>query len=332
MSDPVLLGRSVIEEEARALSSLAQTLGEPFRAAVTRILSLPTGGRVVVGGLGKSGIIARKIAATLSSTGTAAVYMHPVEGLHGDLGLVGPDDLLIALSRSGHTEEMVRFAGHFRRVGGHAIALCEDRSPLAELCDVCLPLPKCREAGPLALAPTTSTTLMLALGDALAMALLDARGLKEADFAKFHPEGPLGRRLLLRAKDLMHGGADLPCVSVDAPFRDLLKELTDKHLGMACLVEADGRLFGVFTDGDLRRLIERHERPMDMAVRDAWRRSRRDPNDIPVPVSWIAPEALAVECLEVMRSSVITALVVADSRGAPVGVIRLQDLMKAGIA
>jgi len=332
LSDPVLLGRSVIEEEARALSSLAQALGEPFRAAVSRVLSLPPGGRVMVSGLGKSGIIARKIAATLSSTGTAATYMHPVEGLHGDLGLVGPDDLLLALSRSGHTEEMVRFAGHFRRVGGHAIALCEDRSPLAELCDVCLPLPKCREAGPLALAPTTSTTLMLALGDALAMALLDARGLKEEDFAKFHPEGPLGRRLLLRASDLMHAGADLPRVAVDAPFRDLLKELTDKHLGMACLVEADGRLFGVFTDGDLRRLIERHERPMEMAVRDAWRRSRRDPNDIPVPVSSIAPDTLAVQCLELMRASVITALVVADPRGAPLGVIRLQDLMKAGIA
>jgi arabinose-5-phosphate isomerase len=331
MGDPLSIGRGVIQEEARALAALAEQLGEPFRAAVARILGLPAGGRVIVSGIGKSGIIARKIASTLSSTGTAAVYMHPVEGLHGDLGLVGPHDLLLALSKSGQTDEVVRFAGHFRRVGGHAIGVCEPGSPLAELCDVAVPLPKCREAGPLALAPTTSTTLMLALGDALAMALLDARGFKEQDFARFHPEGSLGRRLLLRASDLMHGGRNLPRAGVDAAFRDLLRELTDKHLGMACLVEPDGRLFGVFTDGDLRRLIERQERPLELTVREAWRRSRRDPNDVPVPVSAIAPETLAVECLEIMRRSVITALVVADANRVPVGVIRLQDLVQAGI-
>lgn len=332
-ADPVALGRSVIEEEARALSELAAGLDHTFSGAVALILAMPPAGRVIVTGLGKSGIIARKIAATLSSTGTAAVFMHPVEGLHGDLGLAGASDVLLALSKSGHTDELVRFAGHFRRLGGRVVAMCESAAaPLAELAELVLVLPRRREAGPLALAPTSSTAMMLALGDALAMALLDARGFRENDFARFHPEGSLGRRLLLRAADLMHAGPDLPRVSIDTSFRELLAEMTGKHIGMACLVGEGGRLVGVFTDGDLRRLLERHERPTELGAREAWRLSRRDPADVPVSCSSVAPDTLAVECLEIMRRSAITSLVVTDAGGAPVGVVRLQDLVKAGLA
>jgi arabinose-5-phosphate isomerase len=333
LSDPIALGRSVIEEEARALADLARSLGDSFGAAVRRILTMPSGGRVIVCGLGKSGLIARKIAATLSSTGTAAVYMHPVEGLHGDLGMVGGEDLLIALSKSGQTEELVRFANHFRRVGGHVIAICEGKAcPLTELADVSIALPAHPEAGPLSLAPTTSTTLMLALGDALAMALLDGRGFKEEDFARYHPEGSLGRRLLTRAADVMHGGRDLPRVGLDSGFRELLQEMTAKHLGMVCLVDPSGKLFGVFTEGDLRRLLERNEQPMKLVAREAWRLSRRDPDEVQVKISTVSPDTLAIACLEIMRTQMITSLVVTDDQGSPAGVVRLQDLVRAGIS
>jgi len=333
LSDPIALGRSVIEEEARALADLARSLGDAFGAAVRRILAMPPGGRVIVSGLGKSGLIARKVAATLSSTGTAAVYMHPVEGLHGDLGMVGGDDLLIALSKSGQTEELVRFANHFRRVGGHVIAVCEGRTcALSELADIVVALPAHPEAGPLSLAPTTSTTLMLALGDALAMALLDGRGFKEEDFARYHPEGSLGRRLLTRATDVMHGGRDLPRVGLDSGFRELLQEMTAKHLGMACLVDPAGKLFGVFTEGDLRRLLERNDQPMKLVAREAWRLSRRDPDEVQVKISTVSPDTLAIACLEIMRTQMITSLVVTDGQGSPVGVVRLQDLVRAGIS
>ncbi|MFO0974585.1 MAG: KpsF/GutQ family sugar-phosphate isomerase [Phycisphaerae bacterium] len=332
MGDPILLARSVIEEEGRALSALAAALDDSFRRAVERILAIERRGRVVVAGVGKSGLVGRKIAATLSSTGTAAVYLHPVEALHGDLGVVGSDDVLLALSKSGHTEEVVRLAGHFKRLGGHVIAACEARdAPLAELAEIVLLMPKRNEAGPLSLAPTTSTTMLLALGDALAMALLDARGFAAEDFARFHPNGALGRRLLLRAADLMHAGPDLPRVAVSSPFRDLLHEMTSKHLGMACLVDGQGALVGVFTDGDLRRVLERVDRPLDLVAGDAWRRSRRDPNDTPVPVSTISEQLLAVDCLDLMRREQITALVVAGPRGEPIGVVRLQDVVRAGI-
>lgn len=327
---PLEVARQVVADEADALGKLAAALGPGFDAIVAAILQRCD--QIVVSGLGKSGNIAQKIAASLTSTGTPAIYMHPVEALHGDLGIVGADDVLLALSKSGHTDEIVRLAGHFKRLGGRVVAVCESAdAPLAEPAEVVLVLPRVREAGPLSLAPTTSTTMMIALGDALAMALLDARGFSERDFAQYHPDGALGRRLLLRAADVMHAGDRLPRVLISAPFRELLTEMTGKHLGMACLIEAGGALFGVFTDGDLRRLLERVERPLELVAREAWRQSRRDPHDTPVPVSTVAPQMLAVECLEIMRSSQITALVVADAAGAPVGVLRLQDLVRAGL-
>lgn len=330
MRDPIQLARGMLKEQAQALVALAELVGEPFKKAVALVLAAR--GQVVVSGLGKSGLIARKIAATLASTGTPAIFMHPVEGVHGDLGAVGQDAVLLALSKSGHTEELVSFVGHFRRVGGKVIAICEaGESPLAELADVALPIPQRPEAGPLALAPTTSTLMTLALGDALAMALLDSRGFSEEQFAKFHPDGSLGRRLLMRASDLMHGGEQLACVKGAATFNELLMEMTTKRLGMSCVLDEKSELLGVFTDGDLRRLLTRCETPGKLSAGQAWRQSRRDPSDTPVRSSSVQPGTLAVDCLRIMRESEITVLVVSEDGHRPVGIVRLQDLVRAGL-
>lgn len=330
MRDSIQLARGMLQEQAQALVALAELVGEPFKKGVSLVLSAR--GQVVVTGIGKSGLIARKIAATLASTGTPAIFMHPVEGVHGDLGAVGSDAVLLALSKSGHTEELVGFVGHFRRVGGSVIVICESGdSPLAELADVVLPIPQRPEAGPLALAPTTSTLMTLALGDALAMALLDARGFSEEQFAKFHPDGSLGRRLLTRTADLMHGGDQLACVKSSATFNDLLVEMTSKRLGMSCVVDAKGVLMGVFTDGDLRRLLTRCETPGRLTAGEAWRQSRRDPSDTPVRSSTVLPTTLAVDCLQMMRDSEITVLVVSEDGDRPTGIVRLQDLVRAGL-
>lgn len=330
VSEPIHLAQSFLREQAEALQALADLVGDPFREAVRRILA--TRDPIVISGIGKSGLIGRKAAATLSSTGTPAVFMHPVDGLHGDLGLVGSGAVLLALSKSGHTEELTRFVGHFRRIGGGVIAVCEaGESPLAELADVLLPIPPRREAGPLALAPTTSTLMMLALCDALAMALLDARGFSEQQFAMYHPDGSLGRRLLTRAADVMHQGAELAVVRGDASFNDLMVEMTGKRLGMACVVDRQGDLVGVFTDGDLRRLLMRCETPGRLSAGEAWRQSRRDPSDPPVRCSSVTPVTLAVECLRLMRESAITVLVVMEGGTKPVGIVRLQDLVRAGL-
>ncbi len=330
LSDPVDLARRIILEQAGALTALAGLLSESFKRAVT--LLLKTRDPVVVTGIGKSGLIARKASATFSSTGTRAVFMYPVEGVHGDLGAVGPDATLLALSKSGHTEELARFVGHFRRVGGAVIAICEaGDSPLAELADVVLEIPGRPEAGPLALAPTTSTLMMLAVCDALAMALLDVRGFDEHQFAKFHPDGSLGRRLLTRASDVMHGGGEMPLVSGAAAFGELLVEMTGKRLGMACIVDERGALIGVITDGDLRRLLTRTETPWQFTAAEAWKQSRRDPSDPPVKCSTVLPTTLAVDCLRLMRESAITVLVVSEDGSAPVGIVRLQDLVRSGL-
>lgn len=330
LKDPVRIAREVLDEQAGAVAELSRKIGEPFHHAVRLVLAAQD--PIVVTGIGKSGLIARKIASTLASTGTPAMFMHPVEGVHGDLGAVGPSAVLIALSKSGQTEELVRFVGYFRRVGGSVIAVCESaESPLAELAEVFLPIPARPEAGPLALAPTTSTLLMLALGDALAMALLDSRGFSEEQFARFHPDGSLGRKLLLRARDLMHMGAEMPCVRCDVRFNDLILETTSKRLGMTCIVQENGSLLGVFTDGDLRRLLARCETPSRLTAAEAWRQSRRDPSEPQVRCGTIAPDTLAVDCLKSMQESAITVLVVSEDGTTPCGIIRLQDLVRAGL-
>jgi arabinose-5-phosphate isomerase len=329
VSKPSDIGRQVVTEEAAALQACAGVLDERFDAAVATLLNA---GQVIVSGLGKSGHIAQKIAATLTSTGTPAVAMHPVEALHGDLGIVTARHCLVALSRSGNTDELLRFVAHFRRLGGPVIGMTQAAgSRLAELCDHVLALPDVPEAGPLNLAPTTSCVMMLALGDALAMALLHARGFCAEDFAQYHPEGTLGRRLLLRARDLMRQGDALPRVYADESFARLLMEMTAKQLGLTLVLERDGRLRGTFTDGDLRRVFERVEDPRQLDAGAAHTHSRRPSAAPRVLVSTITPDRPAVDCLRIMRESCITALVVVDEAGQPVGVLRLIDLVGAGL-
>lgn len=324
------LARKLIREQQQSLSVLAESLTSAFAEAVDLIRQSDQ--TMVVTGIGKSGLIARKAAATLASTGTPAIFMHPVEGLHGDLGAVSPGAVLLALSKSGETEELTKFVHHFRRIGGRVVSVCElGTSQLAQLADVHLVLPKLPEAGPLGLAPTTSTLMTLALCDAIAMVLLDLRRFREEDFANYHPDGSLGRRLLLRASDLMHGGKELPAVRGDAPFNELILEVTSRHLGMACIVDDTGVLSGVFTDGDLRRLLTRCETPSRLTAGEAWRLSRRDPDEPQVKCSTVAPETLAVECMRLMRESEITVLIVSDDGERPQGVVRLQDIVRAGL-
>lgn len=324
------IGRQVVMEEAEALRQVASGLSERFAAVVETLRR--DGTQVIVSGLGKSGNIAAKIAASLTSTGTPAVYMHPVEALHGDLGIVTQKHALIVLSRSGNTDEITRFVVNFRRLGGPVIGVTQGReSKLAEVCDHVLLLPDLPEAGPLGLAPTTSCMMMLAMGDALAMALLQARGFGPENFASYHPDGSLGRRLLLRARDLMHSGNELPLVSAGRPLHDLLLEMTRKHLGLALIVEETGALLGTFTDGDLRRLLERAPEPLKLDARTAYRQSRRAPDDPPVKSSVVSADNLAVDCLRLMRDSRITSLVVVDAAEKPVGILRLIDLIDSGI-
>jgi arabinose-5-phosphate isomerase len=328
--DRIRLARDVIGQEARALEALAASLDDSFLRAVDWLAELE--GRLVVSGVGKSGSIAQKVAGTLASTGTPASFLHPTDALHGDLGLVQSTDLLLTLSKSGRTDELIRFIGHFRRLGRGVISICEDpTSPVAELSDIVLEIPALGEAGPLALAPTTSAVLQLSLADALAMCLLDRRGFTADDFARYHPEGSLGRRLLLRCRDLMHQGDQLPIVGEGAVFSDLLLEIHGKGLGMACIVDGEGRFRGVFTDGDLRRLIARDTNLIDLAAGDALSQSRRGAAETPVERSMVREETLAVEALRMMKQQEITVLVVVGEDGSPRGVVRLQDLVKQGI-
>lgn len=323
------IARQVVRDEADALRRVADSLGDALEAAVRCVLASE---QVVVSGLGKSGNIAQKIAATLTSTGTRTVYMHPVEALHGDLGIVTARHCLIALSRSGNTEELLRFVAHFRRLGGPVIAITQGAaSRLAELARHVVLLPDLPETGPLQLAPTTSCIMQLAVGDALAMALLHARGFKPEDFAQFHPEGTLGRRLLLRAADLMHQGDRLPLVGVQASFAELVHTISAKGLGLAIIVNPGGDMLGTFTDGDLRRVLERVGDPARLTAAEAHAQSRRNPDEAPVRTSRVRSETLAVECLNLMRDSQITSLIVEDDAGRPVGVLRLMDLLAAGL-
>ncbi len=323
------IARQVIRDEAQALQQLAGLLDARFESVLDTVRGAT---QIIVSGLGKSGNIAQKIAASLTSTGTPAVFMHPVEALHGDLGIVSERHCLIALSWSGNTEEMIRFVAHFRRLGGPVIGVTHRAdSRLAELSQHVICLPEVPEAGPLNLAPTTSCVMMLAVGDALAMTLLHKRGFRAEDFAQYHPEGTLGRRLLLRAGDLMHAGDDLPLVRAEDSFGQLIVEMTRKGLGLALIMRRDGSLLGTFTDGDLRRIFERVERPRELNAEAAHAASRRSATAPPVSTSAIGPSHLAVECLRIMSESQITSLVVTDDAGRPLGLLRLMDLLKAGL-
>ncbi|ABK45825.1 KpsF/GutQ family protein [Magnetococcus marinus MC-1] len=318
--DMLARARQTLELEAEAILAMRERLNGDFVQAVQQILACT--GRVVVTGMGKSGIIGHKIAATLSSTGTPALYLHPGEGIHGDLGMLTAQDCVIALSNSGETAEVLALLPVIKRLGTPLIAILgRMASTLARQSDVALDASVAREACPLNLAPTSSTTAALALGDALAVALLEARGFSEDQFALFHPGGALGRKLLLKVEDLMHHGAALPQVARHTLVKDALWEMTAKRLGLTAVLEEDGRLAGIITDGDLRRQLEDH--PGDLL-------NLRAEQIMTVNPKAIQPDALAAQAVHDMETRAITALLVVDAQQL-VGVIHLHDLLRAGV-
>jgi arabinose-5-phosphate isomerase len=310
------LARKVLETEAAAILGLIDRLDGDFEAAVQLLYACR--GRVIVTGMGKSGIICRKIAATLSSTGTSAWFLHPAEAIHGDLGAIRDEDVVIALSHSGETEELVRLLESIRRLGARLIALTGDpHSTIARAADVTLNCGIAEEACPLNLAPTASTTAALAMGDALAMTLLVRKGFRVEDFASLHPGGKLGRRLM-RVEHVMHAGEAAPVVGESAPMPDVFHEMSSKRLGMTCVVDAANRLVGVFTDGDLRRLMATSSDVLSLTAGNVMKRN---------PIT-IERSMLAVEALKVMETHKITSVVVAHASGAVDGVVHLHDLWR----
>ncbi len=317
--------KRVLRIEADAVAALIERIDEQFERAVEIILS--NKGRVVVTGMGKSGLIGKKIAATLASTGTPALFLHPAEGIHGDLGMVTRGDTVIALSNSGETEEIARMLPSLKRLGIRIISLTGNpESTLAKNSDVVINVGVKEEACPLGLAPTASTTATLAMGDALAVALLDKRGFKEEDFACFHPGGALGKRLLLRVRDLMHTGDDVPVVAEGTLIKDAIYEISSKKMGITAVVNASGRLVGVISDGDLRRWMEKTEKTGENLLakisKDIMTKNPKTANK----------DSLAAEAVSIMENNSITCLIVANNvDGIPEGVIHLHDLLKAGV-
>lgn len=314
------LGRRVIEVEAEAISGLAEKIDPNFSRACRLLLGCE--GRVVVTGIGKSGHVGGKIAATLASTGTPAFFVHPGEASHGDLGMITGKDVLLALSNSGEAGEILVILPFVKRIGVPLVALTGNpQSTLALQADVHLDVGVKEEACPLGLAPTSSTTAALVMGDALAVALLAARGFTQEDYAMSHPGGSLGRRLLLTVGDIMHTGEAIPWVGESAMIRDALLEMTAKKLGMTAIVDGDKRVLGVFTDGDLRRLFERaddvHTTPVDAAMTRQCARVEAD--------------RLAAEALGLMHRKRINALLVVDGEDRLVGALNMHDLLRAGI-
>ncbi len=315
--------KRVIEVEAQAVAALADRLDDAFRQSVELILT--SKGRVVVTGMGKSGLVGQKIASTMASTGTPAFFLHPAEGIHGDLGMIMTGDVVIAISNSGETEELLRILPVIKRLGASLIAMSGNPdSTLAKSGDFFLNVSVREEACPLGLAPTASTTATLAMGDALAVALLVERGFKAEDFAIFHPGGALGKKLLLRVEDLMHSGADLPLVTETILMREALFEITAKGLGITGVTDRQGNLLGVITDGDLRRALERGEDILQATAGQVMTRGAKR----------IMRHELAAAALQIMERFSITSLFVFENGQAqiPCGVIHLHDILKAGIA
>ena len=310
------LARKVLRTEANAILALVDRIDGAFEQAVQILFDCK--GRVVLTGMGKSGIIGRKIGATLTSTGTSAWFLHPAEAIHGDLGAIRDDDVVIALSHSGETEELVRLLEAIRRIGAKLIAITGNvKSTLARASDVTLDCSVDEEACPMNLVPTASTTAALALGDALAMTLLVRKGFREQDFASLHPGGKLGRRLM-RVEHVMHSGKAAPIVSTGTRMPDVFHEMSSKRLGMTCVVDDNGRLVGVFTDGDLRRLMSRTADVLGLTAGEVM---------TPRPIT-LARDLLAVEALKIMETHKITSVVVVDAAGAIEGVIHLHDLWR----
>jgi arabinose-5-phosphate isomerase len=312
----IAAGQRVLDVESQALAALGQSLGDAFARACGALATAP--GRVVVSGMGKSGHVGRKIAATLASTGTPAFFVHPAEASHGDLGMITKDDAVVALSNSGETPELSDIVAFTRRFGISLVAITsKGESSLAQSADVALILPPIPEACPMGLAPTTSTTMMLALGDALAVALLERKGFSAADFRVFHPGGQLGQRLL-KVSDLMHGGESMPLVGSASPMDETILVMTAKSLGCAGVADETGRLIGIVTDGDLRRHMK-----SDLLTATAGQVMTKAPKTID-------PSLLAAEALRVMNEKTITSLFVVED-GRPIGVLHIHDLLRAGI-
>ncbi|CAM2793888.1 arabinose 5-phosphate isomerase [Legionella steigerwaltii] len=314
------LGLAVIETEAQAVFELSQRIDSRFEKACELLLACK--GRIVVTGMGKSGHIANKIAATLSSTGSPSFFMHPGEASHGDLGMITRQDTVIAISHSGNTLELVTLLPLLKRLEVPLITLTgNSESTLAKAADVNLDVSIKQEACPLGLAPTTSTTVALVMGDALAIALLQARGFSEEDFALSHPGGSLGKRLLLRIDELCHHGEQLPLVHENATVSEALIEVTDKKLGMTCVIDHKGYLVGVYTDGDVRRTLTRQYDINITPIKEVMTRNART-----IPKGMLAAEALAI-----MQKHSITSLIVIDEEKRPAAVLHLHDLLKAGV-
>ncbi|PPB84908.1 arabinose-5-phosphate isomerase [Mycetohabitans endofungorum] len=314
------LAQHVLDIEADAIRSLSTRLNGEFVVAVEMLLACK--GRVVVSGIGKSGHIARKLAATLASTGTPAFFVHPAEASHGDLGMVTADDVFIGLSNSGESEELVAILPLIKRLGAKLIAVTgRPESSLAKLADVHLNARVEKEACPLNLAPTASTTATLALGDALAVAVLDARGFSADDFARSHPGGSLGRRLLTYVRDVMRTGDEVPRVTLCATVRDALFEITAKRLGMTAIVDGDSRVEGIFTDGDLRRVLEHKGDIFGLPITDVMTRKPRT----------ISAGQLAVEAVELMERFRMNHMLVADADGTLIGALNTHDLFSAKV-
>lgn len=313
------LAAETFDIEAQALLDLKARQGEGFAAAVQAMLECS--GRVVVMGMGKSGHVGRKIAATLASTGTPAFFVHPAEASHGDLGMVTAGDLVLAISNSGESDELAVLLPVLKRLDVTLVAMTgRPASTLASHADIVLSSAVDKEACPLNLAPTASTTAQMALGDALAVALLDARGFREEDFARSHPGGSLGRKLLMHVRDLMRSGDEVPRVAPDSAFNDMLREMTGKGLGFTAIVEGE-RVIGIFTDGDLRRLIERGADLRALAARDVMHAGPK----------LVRADDLAVEAADVMERHRITSVLVIDAAGALVGALNSNDLMRAKV-
>jgi len=314
------LAAETFDIEARALLGLKSRQGDGFTRAVKTMLDCR--GRVVVMGMGKSGHVGRKIAATLASTGTPAFFVHPAEASHGDLGMVQAGDVVLAISNSGESDELAAIVPTIRRIGTTLIAMTgQAESTLASHADIVLSSAVDQEACPLNLAPTASTAAQMALGDALAVALLDARGFREEDFARSHPGGALGRKLLMHVVDLMRRGDDLPRVGPATGFTDMLREMTRKGLGFAAVVDTDDRVIGIFTDGDLRRLIERGGDLRALTAREVMHPKPR----------LVRGDALAVDAAGVMEMHRITSVLVVDDQDRLIGALNSNDLMRAKV-
>lgn len=318
----ISIAKKVFDIEADAIKSLSERLNSDFEKAVDMILK--TTGKVVITGMGKSGLICKKIASTFASTGTPAFFLHPAEGVHGDLGMLAKNDAVIAVSNSGETDEIVKIIPLIRRLGVKLISMTGSRdSTLAKAGDVFLDISVKEEACPLGLAPTASTTAALAMGDAIAVALLEKRGFKQEDFAMLHPGGSLGRKLLTKVEDLMHTGESIPFVKDSASMKEAILEMTAKRLGVAGIIDNDGNLKGVITDGDLRRALEKGDNILDKNAIDVMSKNPKR----------IERTDLAEAALRKMEEHSITTLFVFEkgSENLPVGIIHLHDLLKAGI-